>query len=122
GEDGWQDYWADLRANGVLVTDDWEGAYYGEFSGGATSEGERPLVVSYASSPPAEVIFADPPVEESPTGVITAGCYRQVEFAGILAGSEHEDEAGRLIDFLLSETVQADVPLSMFVYPVVEGV
>ncbi|MFP5256059.1 MAG: thiamine ABC transporter substrate binding subunit [Acidimicrobiia bacterium] len=122
GEDGWQDWWRSLRDNGVTVTSGWEDAYYGEFSGGATSEGDRPLVVSYASSPPVEVVYADPPVDEAPTGVITAGCYRQVEGAGILAGTDHEEEAGQLIDFLLSEAFQADVPLSMFVYPVRSGV
>jgi len=122
GADGWQGWWTDLRANGVQVTDGWEDAYYGAFSGGTGSEGTRPLVVSYASSPPAEVAFADPPIEEPPTGVVEASCYRQVEGAGILAGTEHEDEAGQLIDFLLSETVQADVPLSMFVFPVRDGV
>ena len=63
------------------------------FSGGGASEGDRPLVVSYASSPPAEVVYADPPVDEPPTGVIDASCYRQVEGAGILAGTEHEAEA-----------------------------
>jgi thiamine transport system substrate-binding protein len=122
GEDGWQQWWTDMRANGVQVSDGWEDAYYGQFSGGATSEGTRPLVVSYASSPPAEVIYADPPVADAPTGVITAGCYRQVEAAGILAGTKHEPEARQLIDFLLSEPVQADVPLSMFVYPVRAGI
>lgn len=122
GDDGWVQWWEQLRANGVQVTDGWEQAYYGSFSGGATSEGERPLVVSYASSPPAEVIYADPPVEEAPTGVIADGCYRQVEGAGILAGTDHPEEAGMLIDFLLSERFQAEVPLSMFVYPVREGV
>lgn len=122
GEGGWQTWWAQLRDNGVEVTNGWEDAYYGEFSGGATSEGDRPLVVSYASSPPAEVIYAEPPLEEAPTGVITAGCYRQVEGAGILEGTEHPEAAGRLIDFMLSETFQADVPLSMFVYPVRAGV
>lgn len=122
GEGGWQQWWTQLRANGVKVSDGWEDAYYGQFSGGATSEGTRPLVVSYASSPPAEVIYADPPVTEAPTGVITAGCYRQVEGAGILRGTKHQAEASRLIDFLLSEPFQADVPLSMFVYPVRRGV
>jgi thiamine transport system substrate-binding protein len=122
GEDGWQQWWTALRANGVQVSDGWEDAYYGQFSGGSTSEGTRPLVVSYASSPPAEVIYADPPVTEAPTGVVTAGCYRQIEAAGILAGTRHEAEAGQLIDFLLSEPVQADVPLSMFVYPVRRGI
>ncbi len=118
GDDGWQDFWADLRANGVEVTDGWESAYYGSFSGGGGGEGVRPLVVSYASSPPAEVLFADPPVEESPTGVIEASCYRQIEGAGILRGTDHEGEAAQLIDFLLSKPFQEDVPLSMFVFPV----
>ena len=120
--DGWEDWWADLRANGVEVTDGWESAYYGSFSGGGGSEGTRPLVVSYASSPPAEVVFADPPVDEPPTGVMEASCFRQVEGAGILAGTEHREEAEALVDFLLSEAFQADVPLSMFVFPVRDGV
>jgi thiamine transport system substrate-binding protein len=122
GADGWQQFWRSLRANGVHVSDGWEDAYYSQFSGGATSEGTRPIVVSYASSPPAEVIYADPPVSEAPTGVITAGCYRQVEFAGILTGTAHEEAARRLIDFLISKPFQADVPQSMFVYPVRSGV
>lgn len=122
GEDGWQPWWSALRANGVEVTDGWTEAYEGRFSGGGASRGDRPLVVSYASSPPAEVIYADPPVEEAPTGVITAGCYRQVEAAGILRGTRHEAEARQLVDFLLSEAFQADVPTSMFVFPVRTGV
>lgn len=118
GEDGWLDWWGDLAANGVQVVDGWEEAYYGAFSGATGSEGERPLVVSYASSPPAEVVFADPPVDEAPTGVVDASCYRQVEYAGVLAGTEHEDEAGRLVDFLLSKRFQDELPLSMYVFPV----
>lgn len=122
GDDGWEAWWGDLRDNGVEVVDGWEEAYYSSFSGGLGSEGERPLVVSYASSPPAEVVFADPPVDDAPTGVIDTSCYRQVEFAGILSGTEHAAEAGQLIDFLLSATVQEDVPLSMFVFPARDGV
>jgi len=122
GEDGWEEWWGDLRDNGVDVVDGWEEAYYSSFSGGLGSEGDRPLVVSYASSPPAEVLFADPPVDEAPTGVLDASCYRQVEYAGILAGTEHPTEAGLLVDFLLSETVQSDLPLSMFVYPAREDI
>jgi len=122
GEDGWEAWWQDLRANGVLVVDGWEQAYNAEFSGGGASEGDRPLVVSYASSPPVEVLYADPPVDEPPTGVIDASCYRQVESAGILAGTEQEEAAADLVDFLVSEPFQTDVPLSMFVFPAVEGI
>lgn len=119
GEEGdytWRDYWADLRANDVRVAAGWEEAYYGTFSGGS-GEGDRPIVVSYASSPPAEVVYADPPVTEAPTAVVTDGCFRQVEFAGILRGTPREAAARALIDFLLSERFQEEVPLSMFVFP-----
>ncbi len=114
--DSWEDYWADLRDNDVLIDAGWDTAYYGSFSGGSGA-GDRPLVVSYASSPPAEVIFADPPTDIAPTGVITDGCFRQIEFAGILAGTEAEDVAGALIDFMLSTTFQEAIPLNMFVFP-----
>ncbi len=119
GETGaytWQDYWSDLRANDVQVTRGWEEAYYGAFSGGAGT-GDRPLVVSYASSPPAEVIYATEPTDTAPTGVLTDGCFRQVEYAGILAGTDNREAAEALIDFMLSEAFQEDVPLSMFVFP-----
>jgi thiamine transport system substrate-binding protein len=122
GVQGWQAWWTALRANGVQVTDGWEQAYNSAFSGGGESKGTKPLVVSYASSPPAEVIYADPPVTEAPTGVIEAGCYRQVEGAGVLRGTKHPTEAGQLVDFMLSKRFQADVPLSMFVYPVRPGI
>ncbi|MBU1226707.1 MAG: thiamine ABC transporter substrate-binding protein [Actinobacteria bacterium] len=119
GESGdytWQDYWADLRRNGVAVTQGWEEAYYGSFSGGS-GEGDRPLVVSYASSPAAEVVFATEPTATAPTGVITDGCFHQVEYAGILAGTTNRAGAEALIDFMLSDAFQEDVPLNMFVFP-----
>lgn len=118
GNEGWTTYWEQLRANGVEVVDGWEQAYYDEFTGGGAG-GDRPLVVSYASSPAAAVVFADPPIEESPIGTMTGSCFRQVEFAGILAGTEHRAAARKLVDFMLGDTFQSDVPLQMFVYPAV---
>jgi len=111
----WRDFWADLRDNGVLVTADWSTAYYTEFAGGG--EGTRPLVVSYASSPPAGVIFSNPPPAVAPTGVVLPGCFRQVEYAGVLAGTDSEMWAQSLIDWMLSRTFQEDLPLNMFVFP-----
>ncbi len=118
GESGYLDAWETLRDNDVLVTDGWTEAYYGEFT--AASDGDRPIVVSYASSPPAEVFFADPMPDEAPTGVIEASCIRQIEFVGILGSTEHPDEAQQLVDFMLSTTFQEDIPLTMFVFPVVD--
>ena len=120
GEQGWPEYWAKLRSNDVLVVDGWEAAYYGEFSGAGGGEGTRPIVVSYATSPVAEVVFADPPIDEAPTAVVQDSCFRQIEFAGVLDGTEHPEEAGRLVDFLLSRRFQQDIPLRMFVFPVTE--
>ncbi|MGI8823036.1 MAG: thiamine ABC transporter substrate-binding protein [Acidimicrobiia bacterium] len=119
GDDGWHTYWEALAANDVLVASGWEEAYYGSFTA-ASDTGDRPLVVSYASSPPAEVFFAETPPDEAPTGSMTQGCFRQIEFAGILGGTEHEEAARQLIDFMLSAAFQEDIPLNMFVFPVVE--
>lgn len=116
GEDGWRDYWKALRDNDVRVTSGWTEAYYTEFSG-SSGQGSRPIVVSYGSSPPAEVLFAEPPVTAAPTAVATDTCFRQVEYAGILRGTTHRREAELLIDFLLGKTFQSDLPLTQFVYP-----
>jgi thiamine transport system substrate-binding protein len=117
--DRWLDYWDRLRANGVLVVDGWEQAYNGEFSGAAGGGGDRPLVVSYASSPPAEVYFADPQPATAPTANLDRTCFRQVEFAGVLRGAAHPAGARALVDFMLGDAFQRALPLSMFVFPAV---
>ena len=114
--DDWQRWWVSMRDNGVLVVESWSDAYYGHFT--AASDGDRPIVVSYATSPPAEVIFADPRPSEAPTAVAALTCFRQYEFAGILRGTAHENEARLLIDFLVSRTFQEDLPLTQFVWPI----
>lgn len=117
GPEGWQQYWQGLRDNGVEVVDSWEVAYYERFSGAAGSDGPKPLVVSYASSPPAEVLFADPPRDDAPTGVLPDTCFRQLEYAGVLRGTDHPTEAQQLLDFLQSTRFQQELPLTLFVYP-----
>jgi thiamine transport system substrate-binding protein len=114
GEDGWRDYWEALVAGGVRVVDGWSDAYYVDFSG-PSSEGDRPLVVSYASSPPAEVPDG---ATVAPTGALPDTCFRQVEYAGVLAGAANPEGAAALVDFLGSVAFQSDIPESMWVYPV----
>jgi thiamine transport system substrate-binding protein len=123
GQDGgytYLDFWRELRANDVLVTDGWEDAYFGYFS--AAGDGDRPVVVSYASSPPAEVVYADPPIDEPPTASVTGPdtCFRQVEYIGIMAGTEQRALAEAFVDFALGLEFQEDIPLNMFVFPVNE--
>ncbi|MDH6219284.1 thiamine ABC transporter substrate-binding protein [Streptomyces pseudovenezuelae] len=124
GDAGWEAYWKKLKANGVKVVDGWEQAYNEEFSGsagGKKTKADRPLVVSYASSPPAEVIYADPKPTTAPTGVATGTCFRQIEFAGLLSNAKNTAGGKALIDFLVSKEFQEDMPLNMFVYPVLKG-
>lgn len=114
----WLNYWQDLRKNDVLVVDGWTEAYSTQFSG-SSGKGPRPLVVSYASSPPAEVFYSEGKLTDAPTAVMASGSFLQVEFAGILKGTKQRDLAERFIDFMLSKPFQEDMPLQMFVYPVV---
>jgi thiamine transport system substrate-binding protein len=117
--DDYLGYWKDLKQNGVVIVDGWETAYYTNFSG-SSGHGSQPLVVSYGSSPAAEVVFAETPLDDAPTASITGPdtCFRQVEFAGILKGTANQKLAEKFIDFMLSTEFQNNMPLQMFVYPV----
>jgi thiamine transport system substrate-binding protein len=119
GETAYLDYWKGLRSNGVIVVEDWSTAYYTNFSA-SSGRGPQPLVVSYASSPAAEVVYATTKLTEAPTGSLTGvgTCFRQVEFVGILKGTQQRDLAEKFVDFMLGIPFQQDMPLQMFVYPV----
>jgi thiamine transport system substrate-binding protein len=120
GEERWLDFWRALKANDVKITEGWEDAYYKEFSGATGSPGTRPLVVSYATSPAAEVYFSQGQLSEPPTGNVLGkdACFRQIEFAGILKGARNRDLAERWMDYMISLRFQEDIPLQMFVFPV----
>jgi len=118
GEDGYLPYWERLKENGVVVVNDWETAYYSNFSG-SSGNGEQPMVVSYGTSPAAEVIFSEQPLSEAPTASIVNEnmCYRQVEFVGILKNTKNQQLAEKFVDFMLGVKFQEDIPLNMFVFP-----
>ncbi len=122
GEYSWREFWRDLRANEVQVSAGWEDAYYGQFTGGG-SGGSYPLVVSYATSPAAAVIFSTTPLSDAPTGNLLppGGAFRQIEFAGILKGARQPELARAWMDYMLSEPFQGDIGGQMFVYPVLPG-
>jgi thiamine transport system substrate-binding protein len=119
GEDAYLDYWRALKQNGLVVVSDWETAYYTNFSG-STGQGPQPMVVSYGSSPAAEVYFAESELAEAPTASIIGlnTCFRQIEFVGILKGTQNIDLAKKFVDFMLSMPFQEDLPTQMFVFPV----
>jgi len=122
GETGaytWKDFWKDMRANGVVIQPGWNEAYYQSFSAGSGSQGNVPMVVSYATSPAAEVFFSEGKLTEPPTGNIMPdnGAFKQVEFAGVLKGAKNPELARQWLDFMISKDFQEDIPLNMFVYP-----
>ena len=111
--DDWADYWTRLMDNGARLTDGWSDAYQVDFTQGG-GKGDRPIVLSYDSSP-AFTIADD---GSTTTSALLDTCFRQVEYAGVLAGADNPDGAEALIDFLLSPDVQAALPDSMYVFPV----
>lgn len=116
GEPGWQDYWRALVANGARISAGWEEAYNQDFSG-ASGNGDRPIVLSYATSPAAEA----GPDGAATTRALPGTCYRQVEHAGVLAGADDPEAAGEVLDFLLSPRFQSQVAERMYVRPVLRG-
>ena len=108
-----------MRENGVVVVNDWETAYYTNFSA-SSGRGPQPMVVSYGTSPAAEVIYADEKLDDAPTASLVGDdmCYRQIEFVGILKGTKNRQLAEKFVDFMLHKEFQEDIPLQMFVYPV----
>ncbi|HMX08718.1 MAG TPA: thiamine ABC transporter substrate-binding protein [Microthrixaceae bacterium] len=114
----WADWWERLRSNGVRVRPSWDDAYNTDYT---VSGGDRPLVLSYASSPPAEVVFSEGTRSEPASTIMGDSCVQQVEYAGLLAGAEHEDLGRKLIEFMLSPAWQEALPLTNFVFPAVTG-
>ncbi len=120
GENGWHDYWQSLKRNGVRVDDDWTGAYETDFTAGG-GRGDRPIVVSYGSDPAADVVASSPHRDTPKIAVMPSTCFGQTEYAGVLHGAHNVTGAKALVDFMLSKTFQDDMPLQMYVNPVVPG-
>ena len=116
GEDGYLDFWARLRDGGVKVAKGWSEAYFAAFT---RYGGDRPLVVSYTTSPAAEVYYSEGKYQAPPTGnlLFPKSAFFQVEFVGILKGTKQEAAARQFVDWLLSKEVQEDIPLNMWVFP-----
>jgi thiamine transport system substrate-binding protein len=117
GEDNYLGFWEQLRANDVAVSEGWEDAYYNRSTW--SGQGDRPIVVSYATSPAAEVYFSQGGLTEPPTANVLGdgACFRQIEFAGVFKNAKQPALARKFVDFMLSPAFQEDIPLQMFVFP-----
>ena len=115
GEQSFEQYWKELRDNGLMVASGWEEAYFTYFSG-SSGNGEYPIVLSYSSSPAAEIREDG----KSQTAALLDECFRQTEFVGTLAKAKNPEGAKALVEFLLSESFQNTMPALMYVYPMNE--
>lgn len=106
-----EDYWRGMVDNGARIVGGWTVAYEQAFSAGP-GHGDRPIVVSYASSPAAT----------PGTSALLDSCFAQVEYIGVLRGAANTPGAKKLVDFMLTPEVQAALPSSMYVYPVQKDV
>ena len=73
-------------------------------------------MLSYDSSPAFTVDGG-----RSTTAALLDTCFRQVEYAGVLAGAANPEGAEALVDWLLTDEVQAALPRAMYVFPVSDG-
>ncbi len=115
GESNWQSYWKSLKKNGVKVSSGWEDAYFVDFSG-SSGKGAYPIVLSYASSPAAEVRANG----QSQTASIMDGCFRQTEYAGVLKNAKNPLGAAAVVKYLLNSKFQSSLPQAMYMYPIVK--
>lgn len=121
GEPAAFDWWGQMRANGVKVVKGWSEAYYTEFT---RNGGTRPIVVSYATSPAAEVFYSQEKISTSPTAnlFLAGGVFRQVEGAALLKGGKAREAGVKFIAFLRSAPVQQALQTTMWMYPAEPGV
>lgn len=121
GEQGALSFWAGLRDNGVKITAGWDAAYYTEFT---RNGGSRPIVVSYASSPAAEVFYSEAKLIDAPTAnlLLPGSSFLQIEGVAVLRGAKNPDLARKFVDFMLTRPVQSDIPTQMWVYPVIPNI
>lgn len=110
--DDWTDYWERLMANGAKLTSGWTDAYEVDFTAGG---GDRPIVLSYNSSPP---FTLGEDADEPTTRALLDTCFRQVEYAGVLAGAKNAEGAEAFIDFMSGVEFQESLADNMYVFPV----
>lgn len=115
--EGWI-WWQKMRKNGLKITDGWRESYYQEFS---HNGGNRPIVVSYVSSPAAEVFFAQdkqaPPLTANLN--LAGGVFHQVEGVALLKGGKHPELGLAFMAFLRSPAVQADIQTTLWMRPII---
>jgi thiamine transport system substrate-binding protein len=113
GEEGYLEYWRELRESGVRVLGTWADAY------NAYSNGEAPMVVSYST----DQVFANEsgePMAEHQIRFLNDQGYANPEGMARFASSERTDLANGFMDFVLSPEIQAGIAVRNVQFPATE--
>ncbi|MHA1198677.1 MAG: thiamine ABC transporter substrate-binding protein [Candidatus Heimdallarchaeaceae archaeon] len=123
----WRDWWSEAKSD-LRIASSWGDA----FSIYYTPEEDRPMMVSYGTSPAYDVCHPDygvgegnPPPSaavvshENPTAlqIIMKNAWLQIEGIGLVNNAPHTVEAKKFIDWFLDQELQDNIPLNNWMYP-----
>ena len=108
----WQDFWRRLEPSILTIADGWSSGY------GLFTNGEAPMVLSYTTSPGYHLEYEE--TERYKAAIFTDGHPLQIEAAGLLEASKNKDNGKRFLDFMLSPDFQSIIPLTNWMYPVID--
>lgn len=110
GDDA-NEFWEALAEQTLTVAPDWSTAYYTMFL-----NGEAPIVLSYLTSPAYHIDqegsyqYAAIPMED--------GYLKQTEYVAQVSGSTNTSSGQAFIDYVLSDSVQNQIPATQWMFPV----
>ncbi|MDR1971214.1 MAG: thiamine ABC transporter substrate-binding protein [Treponema sp.] len=108
----WQDYWRRLSPSVLTIAEGWSSGY------GLFTNGEAPLVLSYTTSPSYHLEYED--TERYQAAIFSEGHPIQVELAGLLGAAKNKENAKAFLDYMLGPEFQALIPLTNWMYPVID--
>lgn len=104
--------WRSLAPKILTVSKGWSESY------GLFQKGEAPIVLSYTTSP-AYHLMVDK-TDRYKALDFPEGNYLQVEVAGMLKTSQHQDLAKQFLAFMVSPEFQKTIPTTNWMYPVTD--
>jgi len=104
--------WAGLAPHILTVTRGWSEAY------SLFLEGEADMAMSYTTSPAYHAVSEGD--DSFRAALFEEGHFAQVEVAGILASSQKKQLAEEFLTYLVSPEAQAILPVTNWMYPVIE--
>jgi len=108
----WQDYWRRFQPSILTITEGWSSAY------GLFTRGEAPMVLSYTTSPGYHLEYEE--TERYKAAIFSDGHSMQIEAAALLKNADNKKNAKIFLDFVISPDFQNIIPLTNWMFPVID--